>query len=101
MATVVVAGALRDTLLRLEEARRSQEITQTALDRSEARLRLAQDAGSVGLWDWDVVTGDGVWSPPCIATWVSIRCATPMSAACWTSSTPKIGRRSARSTSSR
>ena len=63
VATVVVAGALRDTLLRLEEARRAQDITQTALDRSEARLRLAQDAGSVGLWDWDVMTGDGVWSP--------------------------------------
>ena len=61
--TVVVAAALRDTLLRLEEARAAQDETQAALDRSEARLRLAQDAGSVGLWDWDVATGDGVWSP--------------------------------------
>ncbi len=61
--TVVVAGALRETLLRLEEARVAQDLTQAALDRSEARLRLAQDAGSVGLWDWDVATGDGVWSP--------------------------------------
>ncbi|MDO8801542.1 PAS domain-containing sensor histidine kinase [Phenylobacterium sp.] len=62
-ATVLVAGALRETLLRLAEARRAQDDTQAALDRSERRLRLAQDAGSVGLWDWDVVTGDGVWSP--------------------------------------
>ena len=61
--TVVVAAALRDTLLRLEEARAAQEETRAALGRSEARLRLAQDAGSVGLWDWDVATGDGVWSP--------------------------------------
>jgi PAS domain S-box-containing protein len=61
--TVTVAGALRQVLLHLEEARRAQEITQEALDRSEARLRLAQDAGAVGVWDWDVVTGDGIWSP--------------------------------------
>ncbi|WP_340643697.1 PAS domain-containing protein [Phenylobacterium sp.] len=61
--TVVVAGALRDTLVRLEEARLDQNLTQSALDRSEVRLRLAQDAGSVGLWDWDVATGEGVWSP--------------------------------------
>ena len=61
--TVMVANALRQSLVRLEAARRDQETTQTALDRSEARLRLAQDAGSVGLWDWDVATGEGVWSP--------------------------------------
>ena len=61
--TVTVAGALRHVLLHLEQARRAQEITQEALDRSEARLRLAQDAGGVGLWDWDVATGDGIWSP--------------------------------------
>jgi PAS domain S-box-containing protein len=54
--TVVVAGRLREIVLRLDEA-------QAALDRSEARLQLAQDAGEVGLWDWDVLTGEGYWSP--------------------------------------
>ena len=54
--TVVVASRLREIVLRLDEA-------QAALDRSEARLQLAQDAGEVGLWDWDVLTGEGYWSP--------------------------------------
>ena len=54
--TVMVASALREIVLRLDEA-------QEALDRSEARLQTAQDAGEVGLWDWDVVSGEGYWSP--------------------------------------
>lgn len=54
--TVVVGATLREIVLRLDEA-------QAALDRSERRLQLAQDAGEVGLWDWDVETGEGYWSP--------------------------------------
>ncbi|HEY9236914.1 MULTISPECIES: hybrid sensor histidine kinase/response regulator [Phenylobacterium] len=54
--TVAVGAALRDIVLRLDEA-------QAALDRSEQRLQLAQEAGEVGLWDWDVETGQGYWSP--------------------------------------
>jgi PAS domain S-box-containing protein len=54
--TVVVAAALREIVLRLDEA-------QAALDRSETRLQMAQSAGDVGLWDWDASTGEGYWSP--------------------------------------
>ncbi len=54
--TVMVAAALREIVLRLDEA-------QAALDRSEARLQMAQSAGEVGLWDWDAETGQGYWSP--------------------------------------
>ncbi|WP_332774223.1 hybrid sensor histidine kinase/response regulator [Phenylobacterium sp.] len=54
--TVLVAAALRGVLVRLGEA-------QIELDASEARLQLAQDAGDVGLWSWDLVTGEGRWSP--------------------------------------
>lgn len=54
--TVVVAATLREIVLRLDEA-------QFALDRTERRLQMAQDAGEVGLWDWDAETGDGYWSP--------------------------------------
>ena len=54
--TVVVAATLREIVLRLDEA-------QAALDRSEARLQMAQSAGDVGLWDWDAETGEGFWSP--------------------------------------
>jgi PAS domain S-box-containing protein len=61
--TVLAAAALRDTLLRLEETRRVQDETKHALDRSEARLRMAQDAAGVGLWDYDLATDKSVWSP--------------------------------------
>ena len=53
--TIVVAATLREIVLRLDEA-------QAALDRSETRLQMAQDAGEVGLWDWDAETGEGYWS---------------------------------------
>ncbi|WP_309645062.1 PAS domain-containing protein, partial [Phenylobacterium sp.] len=53
--TVLVAAALRSVIMRLAEA-------QSALDLSESSLQLAQDAGGVGLWNWDVATGDGQWS---------------------------------------
>lgn len=54
--TIVVAATLREIVLRLDEA-------QIALDRTETRLQMAQDAGEVGLWDWDTETGEGYWSP--------------------------------------
>ena len=54
--TVFVAATLREIVLRLDEA-------QAALDRSEARLQMAQNAGDVGLWDWDAESGEGFWSP--------------------------------------
>ncbi|SDC43300.1 sensor histidine kinase [Belnapia rosea] len=42
------------------EARVAQRTA--ALAESEARLRLAQEAGGVGLWDWDIRTGHVFWS---------------------------------------
>ncbi|MFN3513613.1 MAG: PAS domain-containing protein [Phenylobacterium sp.] len=54
--TVLVAGALRENLLRLGEA-------QAALDASEAHLQTAQNAGGVGPWSWDVDQDVGRWSP--------------------------------------
>lgn len=40
-------------------ARRQAEL---ALRESEERLRLAQEAAEVGIWDWDLVTGASYWS---------------------------------------
>lgn len=39
--------------------RRESEL---ALSESEARLRLAQQAARVGTWEWNLVTGESVWS---------------------------------------
>ena len=60
--TVFSSAALRDSLLRLQDARATQEEMRKALTRSEERLRTAQEAGEVGLWDWDLRGGGAVWS---------------------------------------
>jgi PAS domain S-box-containing protein len=40
-----------------------QKKTAEALAESEARLRYAQKAGCIGLWEWKVATDDVWWSP--------------------------------------
>ena len=62
-ATVMVSSALRETVLRLEAAHRDQQEARQALVEAEARLRLAQEVGGVGLWDWDLETNEVFWSP--------------------------------------
>ncbi|MCW8088178.1 PAS domain-containing protein [Sabulicella glaciei] len=42
-----------------------RKTAEEALRESERRLRLAQEAGGVGSWDWDVVTGHLHWSESC------------------------------------
>jgi len=42
----------------ITERKRSEE----ALEKSERRLREAQEMAHLGFWDWDVKTGDVVWS---------------------------------------
>jgi len=37
--------------------------TNTALQESEERLRLALQASSTGIWDWNILTGEIIWSP--------------------------------------
>ena len=62
-ATVIVPSALREALLRLDESQAAERKIQADLAASEARLKVAQDAGGVGLWDWDLASGQGRWSP--------------------------------------
>jgi PAS domain S-box-containing protein len=47
----------------ITERKRAEE----ALRLSEANLRLALDAARMGKWSWDIVSGDIVWSPQCLA----------------------------------
>lgn len=42
----------------ITERKRTEEIIRS----SEERLRLAQEAGKVGIWDWDAATGATYWS---------------------------------------
>ncbi len=54
---VRLAGVLQD----LTEARLAEQ----ALRSSEERLRLAQEAGGVGSWEWDIASGALHWSESC------------------------------------
>ncbi|TPG53841.1 PAS domain S-box protein [Roseomonas nepalensis] len=49
----------------LTEVRRGE----AALGESEARLRLAQEAGGVGVWERDLATGERRWSPGTFKLW--------------------------------
>lgn len=40
----------------------SRKLAEEALRESEERLQLAQDAGNVGIWDWDIPAGRTFWS---------------------------------------
>ena len=37
--------------------------TEIALQSSEQRLRISQLAAKIGTWDWDITTGNVIWSP--------------------------------------
>lgn len=54
---------LNDELERRVEERAADLLeSNSALRESEERLRLAQSAGGVGVWDWQALTGDTWWS---------------------------------------
>jgi PAS domain S-box-containing protein len=52
----MVAGGLRTALVRLRREA-------VARGEAEAMLHLAQEAGGLGLWDWDLNAGKARWSP--------------------------------------
>jgi len=58
---VRAVGILRDVTARRRDQERVLE--------SEGRLRLAQDAGGIGLWDWNIRTGAVVWSEGYYRVW--------------------------------
>lgn len=64
-------AAQRERVLRAElEAERASLRDRVAAGRealagSEARLRMAQEAGGIGSWDWDLRSGTFTWSESC------------------------------------
>ena len=55
----IVARELEQTRAR---SRREQAAAQEALRESELRLRLAVEAGAMGIWDWDLRSGHVHWT---------------------------------------
>jgi PAS domain S-box-containing protein len=62
LACVLVAATLRSAVLRLRELGEARSLAEADLAQTQQRLQLAQDVGGVGLWDWDLTTGQGYWS---------------------------------------
>ena len=56
----------RAGLSRSEEALNGERVL-AQTQRTEARLRLAQESGGVGLWEWDPHTGRATWDDACAA----------------------------------
>ena len=81
---------VQEQLLRKEleaaEARAQRELAETRaallerLRESEDRAQLAAEAADLGVWHWDLVTGQQVWSPRCKALFGLPPEATPTSA---------------------
>ncbi len=58
-AVIVTARDATDDLL----ARRAAEETQAALSATDVRLKLAQEATGIGIWEWNLGTAAQAWSP--------------------------------------
>ena len=55
-------AALNQKIADLNEEMQRRKQLQLELIGSEERLRLALDAGRMGSWQWNIVTGEVVWS---------------------------------------
>jgi PAS domain S-box-containing protein len=62
-----VEGSLRLARARREAADAGRRLVERALSLSEDRLSLALDSARMGMWDWDLLTGELTWSPVCKA----------------------------------
>ena len=61
----IAAGIAKQAALAFEKARlyEASRKAEAELRRREEQLRLATEAGEIGLWDFDLVTGDLFWQP--------------------------------------
>ena len=63
-STLVIAlnESVRRARARSDERLRDLTLAESAIRRSEERLKLALDAGQIGVWDWDVVQNRIEWT---------------------------------------
>jgi PAS domain S-box-containing protein len=63
MGVVAITGlVLGAAITERDVSRRRRTLDYESLQVSEERLRLALDAGRMGVWDWNILTGDVRWS---------------------------------------
>ncbi len=66
--TIFLLAAAVDERDSQSDRRRDAEAERLALElnrESERRLSLAMEAASIGMWDWNLATGEVEWSPEC------------------------------------
>ncbi|MFI5329611.1 MAG: PAS domain S-box protein [Desulfobaccales bacterium] len=61
--TISVVTALITAILVLCLNIMGRRQAEVALQESEARLRMAQEAAGAGSWDWNLLSGEMIWSP--------------------------------------
>ncbi|HWA61246.1 MAG TPA: PAS domain-containing protein [Caulobacteraceae bacterium] len=66
--TIAVSAALRALVRRQRRLLEEQAAAESVLGRVQTSMRLAQEAGGVGFWDWDLVERRGYWSPAIYST---------------------------------
>jgi PAS domain S-box-containing protein len=59
---VLVAASVRHTVMELRAARQATARAEISLQSHTQRLRLAEEAGGLGLWEWNLETGQGAIS---------------------------------------
>ena len=64
---LTTARQMRRAGWKYQEALEVQERTAHALRESEGKLRMAKDAAKMGAWNWDLISGEMVWSDRCKA----------------------------------
>ncbi len=80
----LTVDAIRDAEGRIVESRSmvlnitERKQAEDALRASEERLQLALDAAKMGQWEWNIATGEVVWSQQCLALY-GLPPGTPMS----------------------
>ena len=65
VALVIALFATRQVQRSYGQETSAREVVEADLQQSEERMRMATEAAKIGLWDWDVIKDEQVWSDTC------------------------------------